>query len=59
MIGVSALCESDLTMLIANHSPGLSVIALATHGTEPGDKAKKIISECAGRAKLLRQRSRQ
>jgi len=34
---------------------------LATHDMEPGDQAelKKIISECADRAKLLRQRAGQ
>jgi len=58
----AALYENDITMLIANHSPALEpLIAQASHDMEPGDKEelKKIISECTGRAKLLRQRSGQ
>jgi hypothetical protein len=58
----AALYENDITMLMANHSPVIEpLIALATHDMEPGDKAelKKIISECADRAKLLRQRAGQ
>ena len=56
----AALYESDITMLMANHSPVLEpLIALATCDMEPGDKdeLKKIISECSERAKLLRQRT--
>ena len=56
----AALYENDITMLMANHSPVLEpLIALATHEMEPGDKAEltNIISECADRAKLLRQRA--
>ena len=58
----AALYENDITMLMANHSPVLDpLIALATRDMEPGDKAEleKIISECADRAKLLRQRAGQ
>ena len=58
----AALYETDITMLIANHSPVLEpLIALAAHDMEPGDKVelKKIISECSERAKLLRQRTGQ
>jgi hypothetical protein len=58
----AALYESDITMLLANHSPVVEpLLALATREMEPGDQAelKKIISECIERAKLLRQRSGQ
>lgn len=58
----AALYENDITMLMANHSPVVEPLyALAAQDMEPGDKAelKKIISECAERAKLLRQRSGQ
>jgi hypothetical protein len=58
----AALYETDIAMLIANHSPAVEpLLALASHDMEPGDKAKlkKIISECSARAKLLRQRSGQ
>jgi hypothetical protein len=58
----AALYETDITMLIANHSSVLEpLIALAAHDMEPGDKVelKKIISECSERAKLLRQRTGQ
>ena len=58
----AALYENDITMLMANHSPAIEpLLALATREMEPGDQAelKKIISECTGRAKLLRQRSGQ
>ena len=58
----AALYESDITMLLANHSPAVEpLFALATREMEPGDQAevKKIISECTERAKLLRQRSGQ
>jgi len=54
----AALYENDITMLIANHSPALEpLIALATHGMEPGDQneLQTIISECCVRAKRLRQ----
>ena len=54
----AALYENDITMLIANHSPALEpLIALATHGMEPGDQKKlqTIISECCVRANRLRQ----
>jgi hypothetical protein len=54
----AALYENDITMLIANHTPALeSLIALATHGMEPGDQKElqTIISECCVRAKRLRQ----
>lgn len=58
----AALYENDITMLMANHSPVIEpLLALATSEMEPGDQAelKKIISECTGRARLLRQRAGQ
>jgi hypothetical protein len=58
----AALYETDITMLIAHHSPKLEPLtALVNQHTEPGDKREleKIISECCERAKLLRQRAGQ
>lgn len=58
----AALYETDITMLIARHSPNLEPLtALVDQQMEPGDKIelKKIISECCERAKLLRQRAGQ
>jgi hypothetical protein len=58
----AALYETDITMLIAHHSPQLEPLtALAGGQMEPGDQAElqKIISECCERAKSLRQRTGQ
>ena len=58
----AAVCENDITMLIARHSPALEPLtALASQHVEPGDKKElhKIISECRERAKLLQQRAGQ
>jgi len=58
----AALYETDVTMLIAHHSPELEPLtALVNRQMEPGDKVElqKIISECCERAKLLRQRAGQ
>jgi hypothetical protein len=56
----AALYETDITMLIAHHSPKLEpVTGLVYQEMEPGDKMElqKIISECCERAKRLRQRA--
>jgi hypothetical protein len=58
----AAIYETDITMLIARHSPELEpLIALVHQHVEAGDKKEleKIISECRERAKLLRQRAGQ
>jgi hypothetical protein len=58
----AALYETDITLLIANHSPKLEPLtALVFKEMESGDKMEleKIISECTERAKLLRQRAGQ
>lgn len=58
----AALYETDITLLIANHSPELEPLtALVFQEMESGDKVElqKIISECCERAKLLRQRAGQ
>jgi len=55
----AALYETDLTLLIAHHSPKLEPLtALAGRQMEPGDQTElaKIISECCERAQRLRQR---
>jgi hypothetical protein len=55
-----ALCENDITMLIARHSPQLDpLFALVKSHVEPGDVAeiRKVIGECAERANRLRQRT--
>jgi hypothetical protein len=56
----AAIYETDITMLIANHSPNLEPrAALASRQVELGDKKEleKIILECSERAKLLRNRA--
>jgi hypothetical protein len=58
----AAMYETDITMLIAHHSPKLQpLIALVNQQMEPGDQKelRKIISECGERVKLLRQRAGQ
>lgn len=58
----AAIYETDITMLIARHSPALDpLIDLVGRQSEPGDKKElqKIISECSERANLLRQRAGQ
>jgi len=58
----AAVCENDITMLIARHCPALEPLtALASQYAEPGDKKElqKIISECCERARLLQQRAGQ
>ncbi len=58
----AALYETDITLLIANHSPKLEPLAdLVLREMAPGDKMEleKILAECGERAKLLRQRAGQ
>ena len=58
----AAVCENDITMLIARYSPALEPLTvLASQNAEPGDKKElqKIISECCERARLLQQRAGQ
>jgi hypothetical protein len=58
----AAIYETDITMLIAHHSPKLEpLVALVNQQMEPGDKMelKKIVFECGERARLLRQRTGQ
>jgi hypothetical protein len=58
----AAIYETDVTILMARHSPSLEpLIALVNQHVEAGDKKElqKIISECDERAKLLRQRAGQ
>jgi hypothetical protein len=58
----AAIYETDITMLIAHHSPKLEPLAaLVNQQMEPSDQMelKKIVSECGERAKLLRQRTGQ
>lgn len=55
----AALYETDITLLIARHSPAIGpLIELVEQHVEPGDKPElsKIVSECCGRARELRRR---
>ena len=58
----AALYETDITMLIANHTPNLEpLIALVDQQMKPGDQKElqTILAECKARATLLRQRAGQ
>src|ERR1017187_3442747 len=56
----AAIYETDITMLLARHSPIIEpLLALAEKHVELGDKKelKKIVSECEERAAKLRRRT--
>jgi hypothetical protein len=56
----AAIYETDVTMLLARHSPVIEpLLALAEKHVELGDKKelKKIVSECEERAAKLRRRT--
>jgi hypothetical protein len=56
----AALYETDITLLIARHSPKLEPLAdLVYQQMKPGDQqeVQTILAECRERAKLLRQRA--
>ena len=58
----AALYETDITLLMANHSPELEPLTgLVFQEMESGDQMEltNIIAECSGRAKLLRRRAGQ
>ena len=58
----AALYETDITLLIAQHTPKLEpLIALVDQQMKPGDQKElqTILAECKARATLLRQRAGQ